>query len=102
MGSSKVKLDGLDSRLQSGLDRIERASAERAREADTEAQLRLGQLSGDAGRRLEVLESRLDALEDECEETVEKALERRLALLSGADAGFQMDRDANRHRTSSF
>jgi chromosome segregation ATPase len=101
LGASKVKVDGLDNRLHSGLERLERASAERSRDADADVQQRLGQFTSDADKRLDVFEGRLDALEDACEETVEKALERRLALLSGTDLGFQVDRKGNWRDSSS-
>lgn len=91
MGALKVKTDGLEGRLHSGIEWAERGrELETARwPAELEAKLqkaisdRCDQLASDAGSRLEMLEERLEILDENCEDAAEEALERRLAVLSG-------------------
>jgi len=119
VGALKVKTDGLEGRLCSGLERSERV--ERAREwpAELEDSLRqrINNAMFDVSSRLDVLEARLEGSDDAWDEIVEKVVERRLEelacelppdirrprprLLRGAGTGAGCPRDQKGARFSS-
>lgn len=81
LGALKVKSDSLEGRIGSFCDGTRGKVPE-----DLQRQLAdsCSKLVAEADQRMEVVEQRLDALSENCEEAVEQALERRLAVLAGA------------------
>lgn len=81
LGALKVKSDSLEGRIGSFCEGTRGKVPE-----DLQRQLAdsCSKLVSEAEQRMEVVEQRLDALSDNCEEAVEQALERRLAVLAGA------------------
>lgn len=87
VGALKVKADGVEGRLHSGIERAERVDRVRELEMDrwpNALEEKLLQHVDDRCNMLaDELDGRLESLDDTCDETVENALERRLAVLSG-------------------
>lgn len=71
VGQLKVKTESVDGRVSHINARLESI-------------LQLPEDSEEARHRVDVLERRLDGLSEDCEDLVEQALERRLAILAGA------------------
>eukprot|EP00440_Ansanella_granifera_P068632 gb/GFBE01074450.1/.p1 GENE.gb/GFBE01074450.1/~~gb/GFBE01074450.1/.p1 ORF type:complete len:488 (+),score=85.84 gb/GFBE01074450.1/:1-1464(+) len=84
VGSLKVKTDSLDGRLTTVSERFE--AARKPAEDPVQKQLsdRCEKFLEESEQRLEDVERRMDALSEDCEDVVEQALERRLAVLAGA------------------
>jgi len=84
VGSLKVKADSFEGRLTSISERVE------STRRDSEEVLAIPKLidrcqkvAEQSEHRIQVIERRMDMLSEDCEETVEQALEKRLAVLAG-------------------
>jgi len=82
-GSLKVKSDNMEGRLNTMAERADNARRSGPEDSTISKDARYPKLEA-VELRLEVCQRRLDELGEDCEEVVEQALERRLAVLAGA------------------